>query len=87
MELESSKSLLNDPDSGIIIQHSLVGTFKELSATADSHLKEVSKNNVSVAAGMEKENNMEYQPDKLNLLDNSSIEQQKLSPLERQVMD
>ena len=36
---------------------------------------------------MENEINMESQPDKLNLLDNSTMEQQSLSPLERQVMD
>ena len=30
---------------------------------------------------------MESQPDKLSLLDNSSMEQQGLSPLERRVMD
>ena len=36
---------------------------------------------------MENEINMESQPDKLNLLDNSSMEQQSLSPLERRVMD
>ena len=36
---------------------------------------------------MENEINMESQPDKLNLLDNSSMEQHSLSPLERRVMD
>ena len=36
---------------------------------------------------MENEINMESQPDKLNLLDNSSMEQRSLSPLERLLMD
>ena len=53
LELESSKDLLNDPDSGSIIQDSSVGTFEALSAIVDSILKAVSENNVSVAAGME----------------------------------
>ena len=87
MELASSKYVLNDPDSGRIIQDSSVGTFEELSATIDSSLKAVSENNVSVTAGMESEINMESQPDKLNLLEDSSMEQQIFSPLKRWVMD
>ena len=82
MELVSSIDILNDPYSRSIIQYSLVGTFEALSATVDSSLKAISENNVSVAAGMGKEISMEYQPDKLNLLENSSMEQQKLSTLE-----
>jgi monoamine oxidase len=86
-ELASSKTLLNDPDSRSTIRDSSVGPLEVLSATVDSGLKAVSENNVSIVAGMENGINMESEPDKLKLSDNSSMEQQSLSPLERRVMD
>jgi len=72
--LASSKALLNDPDSSSIIQDSSVGALDALGATVDSRLNVVSENNISVVAGIENGISMESQPDKLNLMGNSSME-------------
>lgn len=86
-ELASSKAHLNNSDCQSTIPDSSAGALEALSATVDSSLKAFSESNVSIVAGMENGINMESQPDKLNLSDNSSMEQQSLSPLERRVMD